>query len=376
MKKALIIIVALVVVAGGVLVATRDRGSAKESVEIGILLPLTGPAANHGQDSLNAIRLRMDQIEASGGPAISLAVEDSQSNPTQALNAFQKLTDINKVPVVIGPISSSIVLGLASVANERHVPIIAIGSSAPKITEAGPYVYRHALLAETQSAELARYAWNTLGATNVAFFYMNDDTGLGYANRFREVYEQLGGVISEVETFDRDSRDFRTQLTKLKASGAPVVFSPGIPSSTGYLLKQSAELGYLCTVLAGYGVEGQDIITIAGNEGRRLIYTSMPYDQAFLEAYQERYNKAATAGAGLAYDAMGLLAKAVSDGVRTAEDFKRFLDTTRGFQGATGILEFDANGDTQKSPLVLKTVSAGEFISLAPHGEQGIPGGE
>jgi len=376
MKKALIIILALVVIVVLVILATLDRGGSEEAVRIGILLPLTGPAANHGQDSLNAIRLRLAEIEESGGPHITVVVEDSQSNPTQALSAFQKLTDIDNVPVIIGPISSSIVLGLGPVANQRKIPMIAIGSSSPKITKAGPYVYRHALLAETQSAELARYAKNIIGTSQVAFFYMNDETGLGYANRFRKVYERLGGKVVAEETFDRDSRDYRTQLTKLKGSGATVVFSPGIPSSTGYLLKQSAELGYSCTVLAGYGVEGQDIITIAGDEGRRLIYTSMPYDQAFLSAYEDRYGKAATAGAGLAYDVMGILAKAVSGGARTPDEFKRFLDTERGFEGATGILEFDANGDTQKSPLIFKTVSRGKFVSTVSLKQQASPEGE
>ena len=335
-----------------------------QKLKVGILLPLTGPSANQGQDALNAIHMKLDELGGSEKAGIDIVVEDEKSNPAQAMGAFQKLTDVDKVPVIIGPISSSIVLGLAPEANRRKVVIIAIGASNPKIADAGEYVFRHALLAEPQSEVLARYTINTLKQSKVAFLYINDETGLGYVGRFRHVFKQLGGQVVAEETFDRQSRDFRTQLAKVKESGANVIFSPGTPSSVATVLKQSAELAYPCTVLAGYGVEGQDIITVAGEEGQRLVYTSMPYAEPFVTEFQKRYGKTPSAGGGLAYDAIGIVAKAVQEGRRSSNAIHDFLLTTKGYVGATGRLEFDKNGDTMKAPIILKTVRGGAFVAL------------
>lgn len=366
MKKSVLLAICTIVllVVGIGLVGCRQK-PIMSKIKIGILFPLTGPSANQGQDALNAVRMKLDEL---GGPektGIELVVEDEQSNPAQAMGAFQKMIDVDKVPLIIGPISSSIVLGLAPEANRRNVVMIAIGASNPKIADAGDFVFRHALLAEPQSEVLAKYTFNTLKQSKVAFLYINDETGLGYVGRFRDVFRQLGGEVVAEETFDRQSRDFRTQLAKLKESGASVVFSPGTPSSVASVLKQSAELAYPCTVLAGYGVEGQDIITIAGEEGRRLIYTSMPYDSSFVAEFQKRYGKTPSAGGGLAYDAMALVAEAVHAGNRNAIALHDFLLNTKGYVGATGRMEFDKNGDTQKTPVILKTVFSNTFIALS-----------
>lgn len=82
-KKIWIAVVSVFILIIGILIwATRDSESSEEPVKIGILLPLTGPAANHGQDALNAIRLKLAELETSGEPVITVLVEDTQSNST------------------------------------------------------------------------------------------------------------------------------------------------------------------------------------------------------------------------------------------------------------------------------------------------------
>ena len=341
------------------------RKTVSPTVKIGVLLPLTGPSANQGQDALNGLNMKLDEIKTRQGLGIKLVVEDDQSDPKTGLSAFQKLASVDRVPAVIGPISSPVVLAISSQAERSNIVIVAIGASSPTISQAGDYIFRHCLLAERQAIEIARYCSEKLGSPKVGFLYINDETGMGYVNAFRREYKRLGGRIVAEETFDRGARDYRTQLIKLKAAGAEVLFSPGIPTSTGYILRQSADIGYRCKVLAGYGVEGQDVITIAGSEAERLIYTSFPYDASFTRLYQKRYGKQPSASAGLAYDALGMVADCLAKGERNGTQIRDYLYSVNNYTGVTGKISFDRNGDTQKEPIVFYTVKAGKFTALS-----------
>ena len=329
-------------------------------IEIGVILPLTGPAANQGNDSLRGIQMRLQQYK-SGRYGVKLIVEDDKSDSKTALSSFKKLIDVDHVPVIIGPITSGLVLALAPEVERSKVVLLAIGASSPKISQAGDYVFRHALMVQGQAEAMANFCFNKLINPKVGILYINDETGMAYADYFSKAYTALNGKIIATESFDRGSSDYRTQLQKIKASGATVLYAPGVPQSTGYILKQTAELGFKCNVLAGYGVEGQDVIDIAGDEAERLIYTSFPYDEIFRKMYKKAYDRPPSVGSGLAYDAMSIVLSILDKGATAGPNLKDALYKEK-YQGVTGNISFDVNGDTLKEPIILMTVRKGAFV--------------
>ncbi|MCK4458341.1 MAG: ABC transporter substrate-binding protein [Methanosarcinales archaeon] len=134
------VVLFLAVIAGACLQDTQP-----DEIRIGAILPLTGEAAEYGEDAKLGIDLAVEEINAAGGingKRIQVVYEDSQATPSQGVSAIQKLTTVDKVPVIIGAMASSVTLAIAPIAEENKVVLLSPASSAPQITEAGDYIFR------------------------------------------------------------------------------------------------------------------------------------------------------------------------------------------------------------------------------------------
>src|ERR1043165_1266266 len=101
-------------------------------MKIGVISELTGPIAPFGKRALNGIQVAADVINEGGGingHKISLIVEDDKSVPQGSATSMKKLTEVDRVPVVVGMVGSSMGMSAAPVANEERVVLIACGVS-------------------------------------------------------------------------------------------------------------------------------------------------------------------------------------------------------------------------------------------------------
>lgn len=257
----------------------------EKTIKIGALLPLTGPSANHGQDAKEGMNLALKEIRNSDkilGNKIEIIWEDDNSTPQGAISGAQKLINIDKVAVIIGPISSSATLAVAPLAEKSKVVLLSPSASSPEISDAGDFIFRNSLLAPPQGKKMAQFCFENLKITKVDVLFLNDDTGWGYYNSFKQNFESLGGKINLVENYDKTDTDFRPQIIKLKKDGAKAVYVPSVPQTMGLILKQSAELGYNPIFLANIGVEGEDLLKIAGEKAEGIYYTSLIVNEKFL----------------------------------------------------------------------------------------------
>ena len=194
---------------------------------------------------------------------------------------------------------------------------------------------------------------------------INNDFGEGMKKVFKENYQ--GKIIAE-EKFNQDASDFKTQLNKL--SGAKTIFLVSHLKESGLLVKQAAELKLDFNFFTDvFSVEGPDFIDIAKESAEEIVYVAPKFDiddknqevSSFIEKYRTKYNEEPTYFAAQAYDAVLSLSKALencSDTDCVREELMK-LD----FNGASGKIKFDVNGDVQK-PISLKTIKYGEFIKL------------
>jgi branched-chain amino acid transport system substrate-binding protein len=332
--------------------------------EIGVVLPLTGASANHGKDSRDGLDLALADIEAKHllrGRRLKLVVEDDRSAPASAVSATSKLLGVDKVRIILGPISSSNMLAMIPVTERAKALLLSPAASSPKISGAGSLVFRTSLLAEPQAAAAASFARKVLKADAASIFFINDDTGRGYAEAFRSDFRAAGGQVLSVDTYEKTDRDFRTKLLKLKVAKAPLVYVPAVPSTMGLIIKQSHEIGYDPLFLSNYGSEGEDLISIAGDLANNRVYlTSVRLDAGFLKRYQARFGKQPGIAAPLAYDALMVLAEAIASVGTDPAALGDALHSLREFQGVTGRFSFDKRGDPVRE-IVIRTVARGAF---------------
>lgn len=363
-KSSSVFVIISIIIASSMVFSFGCAKKDGKEIRIGVVLPLSGSAAGHGEDVLGGMSLALEELNDSGINhefKIKLLIEDNQSTPQGSVNSLNNLIHIHKVPVIIGPLASSDMLAMAPIAEKTKTVLISPGASSPKLSDAGDYIFRNSLLAEPQGEMMAQFCFHSLHKKNVAILYINDETGRGYMGAFEKKFQMLGGKILVTDNFDKQGTDFRTQLAKIKEVKPDAIYAPSTPQTLGYILRQSRELGINATFLANYGVEGEALISIAGETAEGIYYTSIPIDIEFTKKYENVYGRKPTIGAPLGYDTLKLVVKAIKDNGYSSDDIKMGLNGIRDARGATGNIVFDEKGDAIKE-IIIKTVKNGSFI--------------
>ncbi len=344
-----------------------------DEIKIGVLTTLTGQSARYGQAALNGILLARDEINRNRGirgKLISLILEDDGSETNRAVSAFRKLASIDKVPIIIGPISSSAAMACSPIANEFGVILFSPSAATPEFTSPNDYTFRNRVCSEFEVAELARISYQKLGLNKIAILYVNNDYGLGNKIYFENAFKNYGGEIVLIEPFDEGATDLRNQLTKIKQTTPDGIFIVGQGSEGGYILKQARELGIKVQFLSTITIQRTDVIETAGNSAEGVIFSLPIYDPTisekaieFAKKYRGKYGQEADMFAGNGYDALYIIQYAIEKGGYSAENIRNVLFNIKNFPGITGNTTFDMNGDVSK-PVGFKKIQNGKFIEL------------
>src|SRR6201999_4151449 len=155
MRKFARLSVTAAIVAGAIVTSA----TAQEPIKIGVTQPLTGAFAASGNYVAQGARLAEEDINAAGGVLnrkIQLIVEDNKSNPTEAVATAEKLTQKDKVPVMMGAWSSTLTLAVMPKLMEYEVPMLVETSSSGKITTSGnPCIFRISPTSEMEARAFA-----------------------------------------------------------------------------------------------------------------------------------------------------------------------------------------------------------------------------
>jgi branched-chain amino acid transport system substrate-binding protein len=191
---------------------------------------------------------------------------------------------------------------------------------------------------------------------------MNDDTGEGYRREFVKKFTALGGNVVLEESYSPDATDYRSQLAKIKAATPAVLFVPATSRSLATVLNQAKELAIGVPVISNFGVEGNDLLTLARENAEGVLYTSIHLDSAVADAYRGKHGKELNVVSALCYDALMAISEAV-DAVGTDDPGRigKYLEDTKGISGATGRFSFDSSHDTVRR-MIVKTVRKGRFV--------------
>ena len=215
----------------------------EQYTEIGVILPLTGPGAAYGIPEKEGIELGLEELNNHRATPIKLIFEDSETEPSAGVIAFNKLIQISKVKTVIGAMSSSVTLAISPIAEQNQIILISPGSSNPELSNAGDYIFRLYPSDDYQGKILADYVKKNK-LTNTGILYLNNDYGLGLKNKFKEEYtkDKNYEVITEV-AYNRGEKDFRTYLTKLKKDNIKTILIIAAGQENANILIQAKELG-------------------------------------------------------------------------------------------------------------------------------------
>jgi len=346
-------------------------------IKVGEYASLTGKEATFGISSHEGTLLAIEEINAAGGVLgrkLQLLTEDTQSKAGEPATVVNKLIARDGVVAILGEVASSRSLEAGPICQQNKIPMISPSSTNPKVTEAGDYVFRVCFTDQFQGASvLANFALNTLKAKRVAVFTdVKSDYSKGLAKNFKEGFTAKGGEILTELDFNGGDKDFKAQLTSIKAAKPDAVFVPGYYTDAALICIQAKQLGLNAPLFGGDGWESDQLIKIGGEavEGN---YFSTHYapdmatekSRQFVASYQKRFGgKLPDAMAALGYDSALVLTDAIKRaGSTDGPKVRDALAVTKDFEGVTGKITINEKRDATKSAVILQ-VKDGKFKYL------------
>jgi branched-chain amino acid transport system substrate-binding protein len=249
--------------------------------------------------------------------------------------------------------------------------------SSPEVTHAGPWTFRVSPSDLAYGPALARWAHGR-GRRRAAVLYANDEYGRGVSASFAGAFRRQGGQVvaqdpylSELLTGGTGAEPY---LRRAMARGMDALFIAGRAEDAAAILPLVRWLGYTGLVLGADGLLG--IEAEAGGVAEGLFVGAAFFADAeseaarrFVAEYQRRFGQPANADAALGYDAMYVLARALTEGGADRARVREYLEGIGGrhpaVQGVTGTIRFDRNGDVPDKEVAVGVVRGNQVVSTA-----------
>jgi ABC-type branched-subunit amino acid transport system substrate-binding protein len=368
---AVIVVLVLVGVAYAVRNNKNNQGSASgDMVKIGVIAPLSGDTAAYGTELQKVLDYELVKINAQPGTKFVLDYEDGKCTGKDAVAAFQKLTNVDGVKIIIGGTCSGETLGIAPLTKDGAALAVSSFSSNPTIEGASPYVfslsYSDEVVGNTLADQMSKFP-------KIAIITEQGDYAIGVKNVFeKELAKYPNAKIVADETFPQGSTDFRSLLAKVRNAAPDAILLNPLPGVTApALLKQLAEV----TDWKGYKLYGQftylgdDIRSPVGNfaEGMTIVDAPAMTDPTFLAYQTEIQNaKGTLADIGNYYTASSLDDLDILTSLirKVGNDPKAVRDALSSgtFQGYLGTISFDGHSFKQGSQGGVYIVQGGKAI--------------
>lgn len=342
MNKTVSSVVALLV-AATIFGAACSRQHDANTLNVLVLTPLTGPAAQYARYSKMGFDLAERDINAAGTFRINVKYVDSMSNPKDAMSALnQELLRQSPDAAIVQ--LSSVIKAVAPVFIQKKIPIIANAVAAPNVADPSKGVFR----VFPTSDDVARIAIDIAlknGLKTIAVVFLNDEYGIGSRESIAKYAAQNGVRVIAEEPFTSLEKDFRTQWKRILEKEPASVFVAGYGPGYSAVLQQLAEQKYAGAVITDFTLTAPSVFQATGGvkEGTYVIApdVSTEFQKTALAAYPDA---AYFINVASAYDALQLLSQA-SRSAGASKSLTSQIAVASIEHGAVGKLKMAITGD-------------------------------
>ena len=276
--------------------ATAGSAMAQQTYKFGLAMPLTGGQALYGNDQVKAAQWAVDAINAKGGvngKKLEMVVLDTQADPQVGIQAVNRLISVDKVPAFVTA-WSGVVKAVAPIANDNKVVELSVGANAPDIAKLGDYVYTTFPLADVDIRAVAHYSATEMKKKKAAVLFINNETGIGSAEVYRDTFKKAGGEIVAYESYDQKATDFTGPLLKIRAANPEIVHLQGLVAESPQVIAQARQLGITVPITSYSGIYNPTLIQQLGAAAEGVIATSLAPgvdDSPAVKEYVARWQK-------------------------------------------------------------------------------------
>jgi branched-chain amino acid transport system substrate-binding protein len=337
-----------------------------DTIKLGGILPLTGPGALIGTAEMRGVQFAVDAANAKGGihgNQIAVQFEDNQAKPDQSVLSFNKLTDLEHVPVVFTGYSGP-TLAMAPLATRKKVLLVNAGAQADALAKASPYLINTLPTIGDEIRVLSNWL-TSQGKKRAAIVFENDAAGMSGRDDYLQSFPEAGGSILAQEATQFGQTDFRPALLKL-ADAKPDVMLVAITAGLLQMAQQYKQLDLKFTV-AGTTFFA-DPSTIADPSSAGFVHTQLRIDAPpdLTAQFKAKYGTDMEFFAKQYYNAAQVVLTAIDKVLAdkkpvTGENVHEAVLAIRKFQGLIP-LEFKTN--TASVPMDINEMRDGKDVTL------------
>jgi branched-chain amino acid transport system substrate-binding protein len=397
MSKRLLVLVSILMIASMVLSAcgqaaatytcTDSIGCVKvgptDPIHIAYLLVVSGPNSALGIDSRNGVEIAIDDAgNKILGHTIKFDGEDGGCSADGGQAAGTKLAADLTIVAVIGTSCSSEARAAEPLLSAAGFVTISSSNTAPDLTDPTnpnhyPGYFRTAHNDMIQGAAAADFAYNFLGVRKAATIH----DGSLYADKlqavFAEEFTKLGGTITLQTSVTIGQTDMSSVLADIAAGSPELIYFPIFLPEGAFLIDQAKTTpGLENTKLMGAdGLYSPDVMQAAGAAVEGFIVSSPLLQGAAYDAFVAKYvakfgEQPINIFHAHAYDAFNIVKAAIekvavqeSDGTLyiPRQGLRDAMAATKDFQGLTGVLTCNVDGDCANPIIGAYVYHAGEY---------------
>jgi ABC-type branched-subunit amino acid transport system substrate-binding protein len=390
------------------LLAAFPAGAAAQcTVTVGVVMELTGPAAQFGQAGAKSVELAFRDLNEAGGPGgckLAAEIRDAQSQGAVAVDVAKQLVEIKRVPAIIGGIISPVSIPiLTAVTAPSGVVQISPASTSPTLTnlgregKSGGWFFRTITTDALQGVAAAKYALDS-GIKKLTVVHVNNDFGVNMVKEFSRAYQALGGQIISVTPYNPSQASYQPEVTRALAGNPDALYLVGYPGDGTTIARTWISQGGVRKFLLNDGMNSAKFIADVGPQHLDDAYgtssgtTKTPSTEYFAREYPPfaKFDAGAPA-ADRSYDAAAILGLAIAqagkpestairDAVRKvldpkgavihagATEFRKALGLIKEgkpvrYVGVIGPVQFDRYGDIT-GPFRLWRIQQGEVKTV------------
>ena len=344
----------------------QQKKSSDVTIQIGIYEPMSGADSDAAKAEIKGIELAHEVYPNIGGKIVELVYSDNSSDIDAAETAINNL--ISKKPdIILGSYGSVYSMIAGKPVNDAKIPAIAITNDNPLVTKNYPYYFRVCYVDSNQGDLLAKYVLEQKQETTAGVLIPNnDDVAMAMATTFVDRIEaetENEDAITAYETYKPGQKDFTKPLKAIQESGVKSVLLPGDSADSANIINQAADLGMDAMFLGPTDWSSKEfrseLSSCVSKEHLTFVNfftaddTINQESEKFLEAYHEKYgkDKEPEDSVALGYDAYLIAINAVNDAgnAPSGNDIRKVLASAKEFQGASGNITFNTEGDPLRS---------------------------
>jgi len=363
----------------GALLAARPAAAA-DTIKVGAILAVTGPAAFLGAPEAKTLEMLAAQVNAAGGvkgQKIELLVKDSAGDAEKALSLAKQLVEEEKVFAILGPSTSGESMKIKQYLEDNATLLLSCAAAEAITTPVLKWVFK----TPQNDANAVRWIFGDLkkkGITKIGVLHSNTGFGKAGKGQLEKLAPEFGIEIAIAEEYDKAAVDLDAEVTKLKAKEVQAVVNWSIEPAQSKVPVSMRKLAWGVPIYQSHGFGNIKYAEAAGPAaegilfpaGRLLVVDALADahpQKALLSKYQKDYEafakEAPSTFGGHAFDAFTLLVKAIEVGGADREQARAALENLKGFVGTAGVFSFsptDHNG-LGMDAFDLLTVKNGKF---------------